>query len=224
MPGGIELAQVALRQAVKTQQQVVETLFQVRPGAVDQGLDVFRLVVERRQDGETHVQVGRAHHPPGFLDHRGGGAVGELRVERRQGHLLDALRRQTLQRRLDRRLAVTHRQLDRTLGPLRLHGRLQAPAQHHQRRAVRPPDRRIGMGRGRGALEQNQRHQQTPQRPGQVDHIGVHQKLIEIAPYISHFGRRRGAQVDQQQGVIAHAESLSVSVAPADPPGPYPDR
>ncbi len=42
------------------------------------------------------------------------------------------------------------------------------------------------MGRLLGTFDQDQRYQQTPHRPGQVDDIRVHQKLIEVAAHIGH--------------------------------------
>ena len=57
MSAGVELVQVALGQAMKTQQQVVEILLQIGFGAGHQGIEVLRLVVERLQDGEAQVQA-----------------------------------------------------------------------------------------------------------------------------------------------------------------------
>ena len=37
-----------------------------------------------------------------------------------------------------------------------------------------------------------------------VDHPAIHEKLIKVTPHVTHSGRIRGAQVDQQNA-LAHA-------------------
>ncbi|MNV19081.1 hypothetical protein D3C71_1099290 [compost metagenome] len=192
---------------METQQQMVVILLQIRLGRGHQGVEVFRLIVERLEYRQLHIEFFLTHDAPGFFDHRRGGAVGELRIKRRQGDAFVPRRHQTQQRRLNGRLAVTHRQLYRPVLPLCGHGLLQTTTQHNQRRALLPPDRGIGMGRLLGTVDQDQRHQQTPHRPRQVDHVRVHQKLIEVAAHIRHRGGGRRAQVDQKQRVIGHATS-----------------
>ena len=188
MTGGVDLGQVPFRQTMKAQQQVIVVLLHIRLGTGHQRIEVFRLIVERLENRELHVEFLLPNHPLGFFDHCGHGAIGELRIERRQGDFFVPLSRQTNQHRLNGWLAVAHRQLYRPLSPLRSHGPLQTTAEYHQWRAVRPPDRRISVGRLLWAFDQNQRHQQTPHRPWQVDHIRVHQKLIEVAAHIRHRG------------------------------------
>ncbi len=139
--GRIALVQVALGQAVVAEQQMVVALLQIGPRAFRQRRQVLGLFVERRQDVQREGQALLAHHPPGLLDHRGHRAVGELRVQRHQGDPTHAALRQPLQAALDGRLAVAHRQLHRPVRPLLGDLRLQAPAEHHQRRALLPPDR-----------------------------------------------------------------------------------
>ena len=63
------------------------------------------------------------------------------------------------------------------------------------------------MCRGSRTLDQNQRNQQTPQRPRQVNDIRIHQKLVKVTAHIGHISGGRRAQVYQQQGVIGHAKS-----------------
>ena len=94
----IGLVQVPLRQAVKAQQQMIERLLQVRFGTGHQGIEVFRLVIEGCQDLQTQRQAVLGDGPARLFDHRGGGAVGMLRIERRQGHPAHALLSQALQR------------------------------------------------------------------------------------------------------------------------------
>ncbi|MNQ91705.1 hypothetical protein D3C85_1070990 [compost metagenome] len=188
---GVELLQMPFRQAMKAHQQVIEILLQMRPGRGHQRIEVFRLVVERLEYRQLHVEVFLAYHAPGLFYDRSRGAVGELWIKRRQGDSLVPRRDQAHQRRFDRRLAVTHRQFDRAVLPLTGHRLLQATAEHHQRRALVPPDRGISMGRLLGTLDQDQRHQQPSNRPWQVDHVRVHQKLIEVAAHIRHRGGGR---------------------------------
>ncbi|MNE04921.1 hypothetical protein D3C80_974680 [compost metagenome] len=196
-----------LGQAMETQQQVVVILLKIRPGTFHQGVDVIWLVIKWLQHSQLHRQLVLGDYLPGLLDHGGHRAVGELWIKRRQGNLAHALRSQTLQHRRQGRLTITHGDFHRPMLPMLTHGSLQTPGQHHQRRAFIPPDRGIGMGRLLRTLDQNQRHQQTTHRPRQVDDVGVHQKLIEIAAHIGHRSGGRRAQVDQQQSVIGHATS-----------------
>ncbi|MNZ68077.1 hypothetical protein D3C78_863370 [compost metagenome] len=128
----VELLQVPLRQPVKTQQQVIVVLLKVRPGTGSQGIEVLGLIVERLENRELHIQLLITHDPPGFLDDGRHCAVSELRIQRCERDLLDALRSDACEYRLNRRLAITHRQLDRPLGPLRGHHLLQATTEHHQ--------------------------------------------------------------------------------------------
>ncbi len=125
-----------LRQAMKTQQQVIVILLQVRLGAGDQCIEVFRLIVKRLQHRQVHVESVLANHPLGFFDYRSGGAVGELWIKRRQGNALVPGGDQLQQFRFNRRLAVTHGQFHRAMGPLGGHLLLQTTAQHHQRRTL----------------------------------------------------------------------------------------
>ncbi len=153
--GWIGLVQVTLGQPVETQQQMIEILLQMRPGTGDQRVEVLRLVVERLQDRQLQRQSALADDPARFLNDRRRGAVGELRIKRRQGDLGDALPGQTRQRGLNGGLAVAHRQLHRALRPVRTYRLVQTAAQHHQRRTFRPPDRGVGMRRLLGALDQD---------------------------------------------------------------------
>ncbi|MNI47780.1 hypothetical protein D3C73_1023160 [compost metagenome] len=143
--GRVDLGQVPLRQTVEAQQQVIVILLQIRLGAGNQRVEILRLIVEWLENRKLHIQPFFAHHPFGFLDHRGHGAVGELRIERCESDLLVPLGRQSYQHRLNRWLAITHRQLHRTVGPPGSHGVLQPATEHHQRRALLPPDRRVGV-------------------------------------------------------------------------------
>ncbi len=207
LAGRVELLQVPLRQTMEAQQQVVVILLQIRPGASRQCLDVVRVLVERLQHAQLQRQLAFTDRLPGQLHHSGHRAVGELWVKRCQGHLAHPLCDQTLQHLGQGRLAIAHGNLHRAMGPVLDHCRLQATGQHHKRRALLPPDRAIGVGRLLRALDQDQRHQQAPHRPRQVDHVRVHEELVEVAAHISHRGGGRGTQVDQQQGVIGHAAS-----------------
>ncbi len=207
LAGRVQFLQVALRQAMEAQQQVIVILLQIRPGAGDQCLDVVRVLVEWLQHAKLQRQIAFINRLPGQFHHSGHRAVSELRVQRRQGHLAHTLCHQALQHLGQGRLAIAHGNLHRAMGPVLDHRRLQATGQHHQRRALLPPDRAIGVRRLLRALDQDQRHQQAPHRPGQVDHVRVHEELVEVAAHIGHRGGGRGTQVDQQQGVIGHAAS-----------------
>jgi len=160
--GGVALVQVALGQPVKAQQQVIEAAVQVLACAGNQGIEVFGLVVERLQDRQLQLQPMLANDSPRFLDGGCRGAVGVLRVERCEGDLADALAGQADQRLFDRGFTVAHGQFDRPLWPVRADRLLQAPAQYHQRRTLRPPDRGVGVCRLLRALDQDQRNQQAP--------------------------------------------------------------
>ncbi|MCY1177398.1 hypothetical protein D9M73_177040 [compost metagenome] len=148
-----------------------------------------------------------AHDLPGLFHNGGHGAVGKLRVQRRQRHLGHALLSQPGQYRFQRWLAITHGHFHRAVGPVLAHRLLQASGQHDQGRAFIPPDGCIGMCRLLRALDQDQRYQQPANRPRQVNDVGVHQKLIEVAAYIGDFGGCRRTQVNQQQSMIGHATS-----------------
>lgn len=171
---------------MEAQQQVIVTLQQIRLGAGHQRVEVFRLIVERLENRKLHIQPLLAHHSLGLLDHRGHGAVGELWIKGCESDLPVTLGRQAYQRRFNRWLAITHRQFHRAVMPLLSHDLLQATAENHQWRTLVPPDRRVGMRRLLGALDQDQRNQQASHRPCQVDHIRVHQKLIEVTAHIRH--------------------------------------
>ena len=54
------------------------------------------------------------------------------------------------------------------------------------------------MRRLLGALDQDQRHDQTSQWPRHIDHIRVHQKLVQVTAYIRYRSRRGRPQVNQQ--------------------------
>ncbi len=200
---------MTLRQPVETQQQMIEILLQMRPGTGGQRVEVLRLVVERLQDRQLQRQSALADDPARFLNDRRRGAVGELRIKRRQGDLGDALPGQTRQRGLNGGLAVAHRQLHRALRPVRTYRLVQTATQHHQRRTFRPPDRGVRMRRLLGALDQDQRDQQAPQRPRQINNVRIHQKLVEVAAYISDFRGGRRTQIDQQQRLLCHATFLT---------------
>ncbi|MNP20001.1 hypothetical protein D3C76_1125570 [compost metagenome] len=131
--GRVELLQMALGQTVEAQQQVIVILLQVRPGAGDQRIDVFRVIVERLQHAYLQRQLAVGHGLVRLRHHSGHRAVGELRIERRQRHLAHTLRGQALQHLGQGRLTVTHGNLDRAVRPMRDHRRLQATGQHHQR-------------------------------------------------------------------------------------------
>jgi hypothetical protein len=60
LAGRIELLQVPLGQTMEAQQQVIVILLQVRPGAGDQRIDVFRLIVERLQHAHLQRQLALA--------------------------------------------------------------------------------------------------------------------------------------------------------------------
>ncbi|MNN76936.1 hypothetical protein D3C81_1933540 [compost metagenome] len=128
----------------------------MRFGRGHQRIDVFRLVVERLKHRQLQVELMLPKNSLRFFNHGGGGAVGELWIKRRQGDALVAGGRHAHQRRLDRRFAVAHRQLDRAVMPLGGHRLLQSTTENDQRRALVPPDRGVGMGRLFGTLDQNQ--------------------------------------------------------------------
>ncbi len=161
-----QLADVPLGQAMEAQQQMVVGLLQVRTHAFHQGIEVDRLVVERRQRADLQAQAMGGDHPAHLLFGGGRSAVGELRIQRRQGDPPDTTARQVEQDLLDGRLAVAHRQFHRSMRPVRLHRFLQATTEDDQWRPFVPPDRAVGVRRFGRTLDQDQRHQQAPQRPG----------------------------------------------------------
>ncbi len=150
---------------MKTQQQVIEILLKMRPGTGCQRFEIFRLIVERLKNRQLQAQSALTDDPARLFDDGRGGAVGKLRIQRSQRHLVDALSGQAGQCGFDGRLTITHRQFDRPLRPVRFYSLLQTATEHDQRRAFRPPDRGIGMRRLFGTLDQNQRDEQAPQRP-----------------------------------------------------------
>ncbi|MNT63381.1 hypothetical protein D3C72_2011900 [compost metagenome] len=115
------------------EQQVVEALLEIGTRTLGQRREVFGLVEEWRQHVDLEGQVAGTLHAPGLLDHGGHGAVGELRVQRHQGHPAHTSLLQALQDGVDGRLAIAHRQLHRAALPLFGDLLLQAAAEHHQR-------------------------------------------------------------------------------------------
>gem|GEM_PF-4321654 len=182
---------MAFGQAMEAEQQVVIVLLQIGPGTGDQCVDVVWIIVERLQHAHLQRQSLLGDGLPGELHDGRYCAVGKLWVQGRQGDLAYTLRRKPLQYLGQGWLTVAHGDFNRPVRPVIDHGRLQATGKHHQRRALVPPDRGIGVGGLLGTLDQYQRHQQAPDGPGQVDHIGVHEKLIEVAANI---GYRRGGR------------------------------
>jgi len=60
-----------------------------------------------------------------------------------------------------------------------------------------------------GPLDQDHRDQQAAQRPRQIDHVRVHQELVEVAAHIGDFRGGWRTQIDQQQRLLCHANFLT---------------
>lgn len=61
---------MTFRDPMVAEQQVVEVIFKVRPGAVCKGLEVLRILIKRRELVQLQIKLVRSHNPPGFLHHR----------------------------------------------------------------------------------------------------------------------------------------------------------
>ena len=83
--GGIGLAEVAFRNAVITEENVLRVLRQVQPHARRDRVEVIRIVVERRH--EAYVEITRARDASHRLDGRLGGRHRILRIERHDDDL-----------------------------------------------------------------------------------------------------------------------------------------
>ncbi len=200
----ITLAQVALRQAVVREEQLVERLAQPRLGGFDQGVDVGRIVIERLQDvvlqarGETlefflHLDddgLVRGHRVVRILRHH------EEVVDPGGDHLLHGFGagRRTITHTHD------HRQ---TRGLLQLGAEL--VGRDHQRRTLRGPD--AGVGRGaflRAGTEDDTFQQQPAERGRIIDDAVVVQEFTEIVPHVGHGSALRRTKIQQQDTFTGH--------------------
>ena len=203
--GGIRALQVPLRQSVIAQQQMIEGRLEVRPHAGGEHAYVVRVAVEGRQYGQAHAAGQQRTH---LLDAGRVRGVGVLRIQRHQQQIVDAGSVEACQRLTDARFAVAHCQNDRVFA-FGCNGALQALGLMQQRRTVFVrPDGGIGFGAVFRPRRQNEQvHDEPADGRGNIDDVGIREKLLQVRAYVTHRRARGSAQI-QQQNASSHYRSL----------------
>ena len=174
-----------------------------------QRLDVIRIVVIRRRHPQRRLRAHPAQHAEHLVAHRGRGGRRILRIQRHHQQPVAALRRQRIDPRADRRIAVAHRPIDHDmvmvgdrLGQLfRLRAR-----DGLQRRFVFlgvPDFQVVARFAPRAGIQDDAVQRQLPQQALIFDHPRIGQEFLEINPHAFGVGAVRRAEIDQQ-----HADAL----------------
>ena len=190
-----------LRNAVKTEQQMVVARLQMIGRACRQGGDVIRRAAIRRLHDDFHA---RRDLPRNLLHPHHGGLVtrhGIVRKQRDQNRFIDLLLRELAEGVRDGRMLITHGQFHRH-GDTLLQLRPDLAAGNDERRTLRRPDALIGVRGLPGTADENYADNEPAQQPGLVNHPPVHQKLVQITPHVADGGRVRRTEIDQQNAFV----------------------
>ena len=202
--GGVALAQVAFRDAVVGEQDLVEGLAEPGLGGLDEAVDVGRVVEVRlehvvlevrREAGELLLDL---HHDGLIRRHR------VVRILRHHEEVVDALLEDFLDGFGAGRRAVAHAGDDRQAG-----GDLELLAEllggDEKRGAFRGPDGRVGGGGLLGAGAQDDAFEQREAEDGGiVDHALVAEELAEVFPDVGHRGAFRRTEIQEQDAFASH--------------------
>ena len=192
---GVGLADLALGQAVVAEEQVVGVTGQLLRQQMAHGLEVFRPVVEGRQDEQPAARGPR----PCAFDGCGAGGAGVLRIERHEQDFVHRCGRQCLEGVLQARCSIPHSQGHGDVDPLpQRSGEALAPVQQGRAGFFVPPDRLICPCTRVGPPPQDQGHDETPHGPWRVDDVSIHQERVQIAAHRVAFGRVGGTEIGQQ--------------------------
>ena len=200
----VTLTQVAFRQAVVREEQLVERLAQPRLGGFDQGIDVSRVVIERLQD--VILQT-RGETLEFFLHLDDDGLVRGHRVVRVLGHheqVVDASGEDLLDGFGARGRAVAHAHDHRQArGLLELGAKL--VGRNHQGRTLRGPDAGVGGGAFLWAGAEDDTFQQQPAQRGRIiDDAVIVQEFTQVVTHVGHGSALRRTKIQQQDTFTGH--------------------
>ena len=216
---GIALVDVFLRHAVERGHDHFGLERQARQMRVDrdrQRLDVVGIVVIRRRHPQRRLRAHLAEHAEHLVadGRRRRGRI--LRIERHHQQPVAALRRQGVDPRGDRRIAVAHRPIDHDMVVVRDAGRelvgLRA-GDGLERRFVLlgvPDLPVVARLAARAGAQDDAVQRQLPQQALVFDHAGIGQELLEIDAHAPRIRGVGGAEIDQQ-----HADALRPDVRAA---------
>ena len=186
--GRIGFSDLALRDAMKTEEQVVETVAQIWIGSGDHRINIVRLVEIRG----LHLDSHGGREPGGdffdALDRAFIAGHGVMRKQRDQKKIVHTLLREPAHGIRDGWVLIAHRELHRDIDA-RLKLRLHIAAGNDQRRTGRCPDALVGVsGLLRARRQNGEMNNEEAGQPVHVQHAAVHQEFAQIA---AHVGRRR---------------------------------
>ena len=203
---GVAFGEMALRDAVVTEHEVIVGLRQIRAGAGDEGVDVVGFGVERLGAGDLHGGRELGGDPADF-DHDGFPARHRVvRVLREEQDFVDARRDEAADRVGDRRIAIVHGEVDRSAQAF-LEGGLGELARDDQRGASVGPNGGVGVGGVFGAKrDDNAVDQHTPEegRARSVDDALIAEEFAQVAFDVwdgSGIGR---TEVEEEDSALSH--------------------
>ena len=183
--------------------------FEMRIDRNRQRLDVIRIVVIGRRHPQGRLRPHVAEHAKHLVAHRGRGGRRILRIQRHHQQPVAALRRQRIDPRADRRIAVAHRPIDHDMVMVgdRLAKLFGLRARNGlQRRFVflGVPDLLVVAGFApRTRVQDDAVQRQLPQQSLVFDHPRIGQEFLEVNPHAPGVGAVGRAEIDQQ-----HADAL----------------
>ena len=177
---------------------------QMRVDRDRQRLDIIRIVVIRRRHPQGRLRPHLAEHPEHLVadGSRCRGRI--LRIERHHQQPVAALRRQRVDARADRRIAIAHRPIDHDMVVVRDGGgELLALCARNglERRFVFlgvPDFPVVARLAGRAGAQDDAVQRQLPQQPLILDHPRIGQEFLEIDPHAAGVGGIGRAEIDQQ--------------------------
>jgi hypothetical protein len=204
---GIAVVDIFLRHAVERghdQLGLKRQGFEVRIDGDRERLDIIRIVIIGRRHTQGRLRAHIAEHAKHFVAHGGGCRGRILRIERHHQQPVAALRRERIDPRADRWIAVAHRPVDHDVvmvgnGSGEFFG-LRARNGFQRRFVVLGvPDFQViaRLAAGTDAQDDAVQHQ-LPQQPLIFDHPRIGQKFLEIDAHAPRIRAVGGAEIDQE--------------------------
>ena len=215
----VEPLEMTDRQAVVTEKQMVGPYVLKMPANVGRlCIQILRTVIEWRNQRQPVDAAKRLRFGARDDCRRLVARLCILRIERDRDDLCHSGIQQPRHSRSNRRLPITHANLDHVVSthllaePLR-----EVDGVDDQWRALRCPDRSVELCR---LIFPARNDDQIDEKPaewrGYVDHLSVHQKLFQVGSNRGRLRRRRTAQINQQNSGLRHNFSSISSAAAAE--------
>ena len=195
--GRVGLHQVALRQTVITEQQVVSVRRQAPLNFLGQGLDITSILVERLNKFQLQSRLEPCCHRFNLKPGGQGGGHGVVRVQRQHQYLVAALLKQARQSGFNTGQLIAHGNYYGLAGVF-CQGRGYGIGFADQGRASLSPDRAVGMQCLAGAKRHdNQVDEELLSDFWQVNDQVVRQKLLQVGFDGGQFQGLRRAEVNK---------------------------